>query len=67
MLRRRQTLSETDCYCRCYGPGPGTVRIVRLEPLRRYGSRMTGETLRRMFEDRLDARDPALLYEPEAA
>ena len=67
MLRRRETLSEVDCYCRCYGPGPGRVRTFRVERLPRGRGRLSGEGLRRMFEQRLDARPPDAVYESEAA
>jgi hypothetical protein len=57
-LRR---LSEEECYFRCYGAGDSQVRIVRMEPRRpRHLSRITGEELRRLFELRLDAREPEL-------
>jgi hypothetical protein len=37
------------------------VRLVRLEPSRpRHIARITGEELRRLFELRLDAREPEL-------
>jgi hypothetical protein len=37
------------------------VRVVRLEPQQPRGlARMTGEDLRRLFEVRLDAREPGL-------
>jgi hypothetical protein len=67
MVFRPRPLSETDCYCRCYGPGPGSVRIIRLERQPRRGSRLSGEALRRLFEERLDAREPDAVYESEAA
>jgi hypothetical protein len=54
-------LSEEECYLRCYGAGDAQVRIVRLEPPRpRHLARITGEELRRLFELRLDAREPEL-------
>ena len=67
MLRRRKSLSEVDCYCRCYGPSRATVRALRAEPLPRGRGRLSGEGLRRMFEQRLDARPPDAVYESEAA
>jgi hypothetical protein len=67
-MRRLRPLSEAECYARCYGGWEATVRIVRLEPCRpRHGSALVGETLRRRFEELLDARDPEELAEPEAA
>lgn len=58
MLRRLRTLSEAECYARCYGRGDENVRIVRLEPRwPRNALSMHGEMLRRAFEDRLRARE----------
>jgi hypothetical protein len=65
---RLRRLSEEECYARCYGGWESTVRIIRLEPRRpRHPILLTGEELRRRFEDRLDARDPETVPEPEAA
>ncbi|HEY6031395.1 MAG TPA: hypothetical protein VIU44_12565 [Gaiellaceae bacterium] len=62
-MRRLRTLSEAECYARCYGDREG-IRIVSIEPRRpRYELDVTGEELREMFEERLDAREP----EPAAA
>ena len=56
---RLRTLSEEECYARCYGGWEPTVKIVRLEPRRpRYELEITGEPLRAQLEARLDARDP---------
>jgi hypothetical protein len=60
-VRRLRPLSEEECYLRCYGAGDATVRVVRLEPPRPRGlARITGEELRRLFEVRLDSREPGL-------
>ena len=57
-VRRLRPLSEAECYARCYGSGPGeAVKIVRVTPRRSY-ARMSGEELRRLFELRLDLREP---------
>src|SRR5437762_2130436 len=32
MLRRLRTLTEDECYTRCYGSGDATVRIVQILP-----------------------------------
>jgi len=63
---RLRTLTEAECYVRCYGGWDPTVKIVKVEPRRpRYELPVTGEDLRRDFELRIDARpDDA---EPEAA
>lgn len=58
-MRRLRPLSEAECYARCYGGGGEEVRVVRIEPRRpRTLLRVTGEDLRRRFEERLDAREP---------
>ena len=55
-MRRLRPLSEAECYARCYGAGEG-VRIVRV--IRRARpTRVSGEELRRLFELRLDLREP---------
>jgi hypothetical protein len=44
------------------------VTIIRREPKKTRGTaRVSGEQLRRRFEERLDTRDPNELAEPEAA
>jgi hypothetical protein len=60
-VRRLRALSEEECYLRCYGAGDSMVRVVRLEPPRPRGlARISGEELRRLFEVRLDSREPGL-------
>ena len=62
-MRRLRTLTEAECYARCYGSRDELVRVVRLEPRRpRYEVHPSGEELRRYFEEALDERT-----EPEAA
>jgi len=56
-MRRLRPLSEAECYTRLYGDGDSTVSLVRSEPSLRPWSSPTGETLRRLFEQRLDARE----------
>ena len=67
-MRRLRSLSEAECYARCYGGWDATVHVLELE-LRpsRHALIVEGEALRRRFEEFLDARDPAELAEPEAA
>ncbi len=56
-MRRLRSLSEDECYARCYRGWEPTVTLVKLEPRRsRYETPVSGETLRRIFEERLDAR-----------
>ena len=63
---RLRTLTEAECYVRCYGGWDLTVSVVKLEPRRpRFELAVTGEDLRRDFEARIDARPEDA--EPEAA
>lgn len=56
-MRRLRSLSEDECYARCYRGWEPTVTIVKLEPRRpRYSLAISGETIRRIFEERIDAR-----------
>ena len=55
---RLRPLNEAEAYARCHGSRGADVRIVHVEPKRpRYEMRVTGEDLRRSFEERLDARE----------
>ena len=58
-MRRLRTLSEAECYCRCYGGGDESVKVVRL-PRQERQVRLSGEKLRLLFERRLDLREPGL-------
>jgi hypothetical protein len=56
-VRRLRTLSEAECYARCYRGWEPTVTLVRLGPRRpRFPTTVSGEDLRRLLEQRLDAR-----------
>jgi hypothetical protein len=56
--RRLRDLDEAEAYARCHGDRDQDVRIVRLEPRRpRYPTQVTGEHLRKAFEQRLDSRE----------
>ena len=67
-MRRLRPLSEAECYARCYGGWEATVRIVRLEPRRpRSEVLLTGEAIRRRFEELFASRESEELPEPEAA
>jgi hypothetical protein len=58
-VRRLRTLSEAECYARCYGAGDDAVRLVALERVAaRTVARLSGENVRRLFEERLDTREP---------
>ncbi|MEN3342107.1 MAG: hypothetical protein V7644_1511 [Actinomycetota bacterium] len=56
-MRRLRTLSEAECYARCYLGWEPTVTVIRLEPQQpRRASTIAGEDLRKLLEARLDAR-----------
>ena len=54
---RLRTLTEAECYARCYG-GRGGERVTVLRVPKDTAGRPpdAGERLRRLFEERLDAR-----------
>jgi len=66
-VTRLRPLSEEECYVRLYGDRDDSVSVIREERQPRGLARISGEDLRRLFEDRLEARDPEGLLEPEAA
>jgi hypothetical protein len=60
-VRRLRSLSEEECYLRCYGSGEAAVRLIEIEARRPLAlARISGEELRRLFEVRLDAREAGL-------
>jgi hypothetical protein len=59
-MRRLRTLSEAECYLRCYGGSDETVKVFRVERPELQDVRLTGERLRLLFEQRLDLREPRL-------
>jgi hypothetical protein len=59
---RLRALNEAECYARCYGDHEEAVQVIELQPRRlSLEHRLSGEDIRRLFELRLDAREP----EPE--
>jgi hypothetical protein len=57
---RLHQIGEAEAYGRSYGEIRGDVKIVKVEPRRpRYQLKVTGETLRDAFLDRLNKRDPS--------
>lgn len=61
---RLRVLNEAECYARCYGVHEEAVQIVQLPPRReRYETTLTGEDIRRLFEVRLDEREPEIELE----
>ncbi len=59
-MERLRTLSEAECYERCYGWRwtEDTVKVLHREPDLRLEPGDAGERLRRLLELRLDAREP---------
>jgi hypothetical protein len=60
MMRRQRLrpLTEAEAYARCHGRRETDVKIVKLEPRRpRYELEVSGEDLRRSFEQKLDGRE----------
>jgi hypothetical protein len=56
---RLRELTEAECYVRCYGHGDPNVRLLEEPPRFQLQSlHVSGEELRRLFEARLDAREP---------
>ena len=56
-MRRLRALSEAECYTRLYGDGESAVSVISSEPSLRRWVGPTGEALRRLFEERLAARE----------
>jgi hypothetical protein len=63
-MERLRTLSEDECYLRCYGwrRADDSVKLIRAEtPIEvdlRLEQSEAGERLRRLLELRIDAREP---------
>jgi hypothetical protein len=59
MDERLRTLSEAECYERCYGWrwNEESVKVLRHEPDPRNDQSEVGERLRELLELRLDARE----------
>jgi hypothetical protein len=57
---RLRELTEAECYVRCYGNGDPNVTVLRIEPAipAERALHISGEELRRLFEERLDSREP---------
>ncbi len=63
---RLRVLNEAECYSRCYGDREEAVQVIEVQPRStRYETTLSGEDIRRLFELRLDAREPE--FELEAA
>ena len=59
-MERLRTLSEAECYERCYGwrYSEDTVKVIPRGPALSAASGDVGEKLRMLLELRLDAREP---------
>ncbi|HVM69273.1 MAG TPA: hypothetical protein VM204_05485 [Gaiellaceae bacterium] len=58
-MQRLRTLSEAECYARCYGwRADESVKVVKIEPRLARHEAVSGELLRSLFEDKLDTREP---------
>ena len=59
-VRRLRTLSEAECYARCYGwRADDVVTVTRIQGKRpRHAPSVSGELLRASFESKLDSREP---------
>jgi hypothetical protein len=56
---RLHEIGEAEAYGRSYGDHSGEVKIVKVEPRRpRYQLKVSGESLRDAFLDRLNRREP---------
>jgi len=63
---RLRVLNEAECYTRCYGDREEAVQVIEVQPRStRYEMTLSGEDIRRLFEVRLDSREPE--FELEAA
>jgi hypothetical protein len=63
---RLRVLNEAECYTRCYGDREEAVQVLEVQPRStRYETTLSGEDIRRLFEVRLDSREPE--FELEAA
>jgi hypothetical protein len=59
-MQRLRTLSEAECYARCYGwRGEDGVKVVSVvHRQNRYATPVSGELLRSLFEEKLESREP---------
>jgi hypothetical protein len=58
-MQRLRTLSETECYLRCYGwrGNEETVKVLRADEVPREPPSVLAERIRIALESMLDARD----------
>ena len=56
-MQRLRALSEAECYARCYGWRADDVKVIVVARHPRYPTQVSGEALRSLFEEKLDARE----------
>ena len=57
-MQRLRHLTEQECYTRIYGDRDESVRVVGSKLRESRFPTLNGETLRELFEVRIDERDP---------
>jgi hypothetical protein len=57
-MQRLRHLTELECYTRIYGDRDESVRVVASKTRESRFPTLTGDTLRELFETRIDERDP---------
>jgi hypothetical protein len=57
-MQRLRHLTELECYTRIYGDRDESVRVVGSRTRESRFPTLSGETLRELFEARIDERDP---------
>ena len=63
---RLHEIGEAEAYGRSYGDQSGEVKVVKVEPKRpRYDLKVSGESLRSAFLDRLNRREAAERHDDE--
>jgi hypothetical protein len=65
-MERLRPLTEAECYVRLYGQREPTVSVIRSNSRQSWPT-LSGERLRRAFEERLDLRDVDDAVDAEAA
>jgi hypothetical protein len=59
VVQRLRTLSEAECYARCYGwRGDDSVKVTKVQSTSFRARTISGELLRALFDEKLDAREP---------
>jgi hypothetical protein len=66
-MDRLRALTELDCYTRLYGQRDPTVTVIARRSRTQPWPSVTGEELRRAFDERFETREPVNPFEAEAA